>query len=259
MRGVREEVLGVVKEEDVDARQREARERGRELVLEEIGRDRVPQVGPVRDDLREGPALPLAAARRVEVPALQIADLRDDDDVLAPHGSARDGRREDLAHERLAVAVRVVRRRVDEVHARVERVGERAAVLGGAVVHAVAAEADARDARMDAAERPVGGVRKARGAHSAMLVLMRCPSPSATGRPTGSAARSAFRSFSRRQRSQRRGRRSGTVWTFSSATSTPRTTSSSPGRFTSRRRRTRCPATRSLRSTSRCTRRSSRS
>src|SRR5262249_6838493 len=69
---------------------------------------------------------------------------------------------EDGPDELLAVPVAVVRRRVDQVHARLERGPERLLVRGHAVVHAVAPEAHGRHG-------PPGPAQRARGfeSHSA--------------------------------------------------------------------------------------------
>ena len=176
--GVGQEVLRIVEEEDVDARQGQPGERRRELVREEVGGDRVPEVRPVFDDLGPGPPRPRAPPRLVEVAALQVARLRDDDDVLAREASVGDRRGEDLPDERLAVAVGVVRRRVDQVDAQVERVGEGAPVRRHAVVHAIAAEAGARDAWVYA---PEGRVRRVRRGASRASRDVSLPALSATG------------------------------------------------------------------------------
>ena len=74
-----------------------------------------------------------------------------------PRGPAPEDVPHDLADEDLAVAVRVVRGGVHERDARDERLVQGFAVDVASVVHPITAEADFRDARMNAAERAVRG------------------------------------------------------------------------------------------------------
>ena len=162
---VHQEVLGVVKEEDLDLRHREALERRGELGLEEVRRDAVPAVGGVLGHLAPRSAGARASHRFAVVRALDVARLRHDEEVLATRGAARHDVAHHLADENLAVAVRVVRGRVDERDPGDERLAEGLAMDVAPVVHEVAAEADPRDAGVDPAEGGVSGRGQAADGH----------------------------------------------------------------------------------------------
>ena len=151
---VGEEVLGVVEQADVERLEAQALERPRQLVLEELRVHAVPAVRLVVHHLGERAAGGLALLGQGEVLPLHVADLRDDDDLLARDAPPPDRVAEDAPHQPLAAAVGVVRRGVDEVHAARQRPLERAPVHGGLVVDAVAAEAETAHRQAGAAERP---------------------------------------------------------------------------------------------------------
>ena len=101
-----------------------------------------------------------ARARRIAsslIRALDVAGLRYEDEVLPSHGPSSEDVPHDFADEGLAVTIRVVRGGVHERDARDERLAQGLAVNVAPVVHSVAAEADPRDARVNAAERAVRG------------------------------------------------------------------------------------------------------
>ena len=157
---VGEEVLGVVEQADVERLEAQALERPRQLVLEELRVDAVPALRLVVHHLGERAPGALALLGQGEVLALHVADLRDDDDLLARDAPPPDRVADDAPHQPLAAAVGVVRRGVDEVDAARERPLERAPVDRGLVVDAVAAEAETAHGEAGAAERPIGAAAR---------------------------------------------------------------------------------------------------
>jgi hypothetical protein len=175
---VREEVLGVVEEADVERVEREPVERAFELVGEELRMEAVPAPVHVLHHLGERPAGGLALAGEAEVLALDVADLRHHDHRLPMEGAAAGQLGEDGADEALAAPVGVVRGGVDQAHAPEERLLERCAVLRGLVVHAVAAEPEAAHREAGGSEARVGrGAECPREAGSSRRCLRRCRAP----------------------------------------------------------------------------------
>src|SRR2546421_719776 len=80
---VREEVLGIVKEIDVHLLDPQPPKRPPELVGEKLWVDAVPASLGVLHHLREGRAALLARPRRRKRLPLHVADLGDDDELLA--------------------------------------------------------------------------------------------------------------------------------------------------------------------------------
>src|SRR5439155_11864608 len=159
--GVAQVVLGVVQEAGVERLELKAGQGARELVGQELRVHAVPHALAVLHHLRERAALRFARAGQLEVGALHVADLADDDDLLTPQPSLADEVGHHLAHQPLAAAVGVVGGGIDEVAAGEQGPAQRLAVLGRLVVDAVSAEADAAARRSRPAERPVAGLARA--------------------------------------------------------------------------------------------------
>ena len=155
--GVAEVVLRVVEEAHVQGVEPQARERARELVGQEVRAHAVPDPVAVLDHLGEGPVLGLPAQGHLEVGALHVADLGDDDDLLAAQAVLPDEVGQHLADERLAPSVRVVGGGIDEVAPGEDGAAQRFAMLRCLVVDAVAAEADATADEAGLPQRPVPG------------------------------------------------------------------------------------------------------
>src|ERR1043165_10202464 len=78
--------------------------------------DTTPDSFPVFDHVRVGTPGLFPSLRLFQIGPLHISDLRDDDHLFTSELTALDTLAQDRADQAFAVAIHVIRRRVDEVH-----------------------------------------------------------------------------------------------------------------------------------------------
>ena len=159
-----QEVLRIVEQEHVQRFEPQALERARQLILQPLRVDAVPQTLAVFDHLGEWLAERFARRRELVVLPLHVAGLGHDHDLAARQLALVDQARYHLAHQPLTATVCIVGRGIDQVDARTQRGLEGESMLGVHVVDAVAAKADAAHDQARISERIAGFRREALGA-----------------------------------------------------------------------------------------------
>ena len=113
--GVLEEVFGVMEQADIQARQLQALQGSPQLVLQKPGMDAMPATSRNFHHLGEGIPRLLPLPGQIQIAALHIADLGDDDLLLPVQIAAVDRLLQHLADAGFAAAVGIVRGGVDEI------------------------------------------------------------------------------------------------------------------------------------------------